>query len=133
MKPNIRQLVSAFFPAGLLLASAFMAAGNAAAADGQYGQRAVRNYDTYCVQCHGINRNGRGINSRDMSVQPRDHSDAKGMGDIPDEEIFRVIKEGGLAVNKSVLMPAWGNVMNDDEIKELVAYLRHVCNCGKSN
>jgi cytochrome c oxidase cbb3-type subunit 3 len=30
-------------------------------------------------------------------------------------------------------MPAWGNVMNDDEIKELVAYLRHVCNCGKSN
>jgi len=133
MKPNIRQLVSTFFPAGLLLASAFVAAGNAAAADGQYGQRAVRNYDTYCVQCHGINRNGRGINSRDMSVQPRDHSDAKGMGDIPDEEIFRVIKEGGLAVNKSVLMPAWGNVMNDDEIKELVAYLRHVCNCGKSN
>jgi len=133
MKPHIRQFVSAFFPAGLLLASAFMAAGNAAAADGQYSQRAVRNYDTYCVQCHGVNRNGRGINSRDMSVQPRDHSDAKGMGDIPDEEVFRVIKEGGLAVNKSVLMPAWGNVMNDDEIKELVAYLRHVCNCGKSN
>lgn len=133
MKPTIRQRMSAFFPAGLLLASALTAAGNAAAADEQYSQRAVRNYDTYCVQCHGINRNGRGINSRDMSVQPRDHSDAKGMGDIPDEEIFRVVKEGGLAVNKSVLMPAWGNIMNDDEIKELVAYLRHVCNCGKSN
>lgn len=133
MKPNIRQLVSTFSLAGLLLASGFMAAGNAAAADAQYSKQAVRNYDTYCVQCHGINRNGRGVNSRDMSVQPRDHSDAKGMGDIPDEEIFRVIKEGGLAVNKSVLMPAWGNVMNDGEIKELVAYLRHVCNCGKSN
>lgn len=130
---TIRQLGSAFFLAGLLLASSLMTAGNAAATDAQYSEQAVRNYDTYCVQCHGINRNGRGINSRDMSVQPRDHSDAKGMGDIPDEEIFRVIKEGGLAVNKSVLMPAWGNVMNDDEIKELVAYLRHVCNCGKSN
>jgi cytochrome c oxidase cbb3-type subunit 3 len=133
MNMNIRQLGSVFSLAGLLLASGFMIAGNAAGADENYSKAAVRNYDTYCVQCHGINRNGRGINSRDMSVQPRDHSDAKGMGDIPDEEIFRVIKEGGLAVNKSVLMPAWGNVMNDDEIKELVAYLRHVCNCGKSN
>lgn len=133
MNMTIRQLGSAFSLAGLLLASGLTIAGNAAATDGQYSNQAVRNYDTYCVQCHGINRNGRGINSRDMSVQPRDHSDAKGMGDIPDEEIFRVIKEGGLAVNKSVLMPAWGNVMNDDEIKELVAYLRHVCNCGKSD
>lgn len=133
MNMTIRQLGSAFSLAGLLLASSLMIAGNAAATDARYSNQAVRNYDTYCVQCHGINRNGRGINSRDMSVQPRDHSDAKGMGDIPDEEIFRVIKEGGLAVNKSVLMPAWGNVMNDDEIKELVAYLRHVCNCGKSN
>jgi cytochrome c oxidase cbb3-type subunit 3 len=133
MNMTIRKLGAAFSLAGLLLASSLMIAGNAAATDAQYSNQAVRNYDTYCVQCHGINRNGRGINSRDMSVQPRDHSDAKGMGDIPDEEIFRVIKEGGLAVNKSVLMPAWGNVMNDDEIKELVAYLRHVCNCGKSN
>lgn len=133
MNMSIGQLGSTFSLAGLVLASVFMVAGNAAAADGESAKRAVRNYDTYCVQCHGINRNGRGINSRDMSVQPRDHSDAKGMGGIPDEEIFRVIKEGGLAVNKSVLMPAWGNVMSDDEIKELVAYLRQVCNCGKSN
>lgn len=110
---------------GLLLSSQ----GAAAADDGKFAV-AARHYDTYCVQCHGVNRNGRGINSRDMSVQPRDHSDAKGMGGIPDQEIFDAIKKGGLAVNKSVLMPAWGGVMSDDEIHELVAYLRHVCNCG---
>lgn len=127
---KIKQLVSEFSLAGQILATGFLLAGNAGAADEKYMQRAVRNYDTYCVQCHGINRNGRGINSRDMSVQPRDHSDAKGMGGIPDEELFRVIKEGGLAVNKSVLMPAWSNIMSDDEIRELVAYLRFVCNCG---
>lgn len=132
MTMTIRQLGSLFLTAGIFLVSVLMLAGKAAAAD-SYSERAVRNYDTYCVQCHGINRNGRGINSRDMSVQPRDHSDAKGMGGIPDEELFRVIKEGGLAVNKSVLMPAWGNVMKDDEIRELVAYLRHVCNCSKGN
>ena len=94
------------------------------------GARAERNYDTYCVQCHGIERDGKGINSKTMSVQPRDHSDAKGMADIPDDELLHAIQDGGLAVNKSVLMPAWGNVLSPEEIKEMVAYLRHVCNCG---
>jgi cytochrome c oxidase cbb3-type subunit 3 len=91
---------------------------------------AVRNYNTYCTQCHGVERNGKGVNSKYMSVQPRDHSDAKGMVDIPDNELFKAIKEGGLSVNKSVLMPAWGDVLSDAEVNELVAYLRHVCNCG---
>jgi cytochrome c oxidase cbb3-type subunit III len=52
------------------------------------------------------------------------------MGDTPDAELFKAIKEGGLAVNKSVLMPAWGGVLTDGEITELVKYLREVCHCG---
>jgi cytochrome c oxidase cbb3-type subunit 3 len=107
---------------------AFGATATGAASD-QYAH-AEHLYDTYCVQCHGVNRNGKGLNSAHMSVQPRDHSDAKGMADIPDKELFDAIKQGGLAVNKSVLMPIWGNVLNDDQINELVAYLRHVCECG---
>lgn len=93
-----------------------------------------RVYNTYCVQCHGINRNGTGVNVPALSVKPRDHTDAKGMGDLPDDEIFNAIKNGGLSVNKSVLMPAWGNgnVLTDDQIKQMVAYLRHVCKCGPS-
>lgn len=126
---NFGQRVPAFLQAGFFAATCFVFSGPVSA-DEPYTQNALRNYNTYCVQCHGVNRNGKGINSRDMSVQPRDHSDAKGMADIPNDEIFQVIKEGGLAVNKSVLMPAWGNVMNDGEIKELVAYLRFVCKCG---
>ncbi len=92
---------------------------------------AERNYDTYCVQCHGVERNGKGINAKHMSVQPRDHGDGKAMGDLPDDEIFKAIKEGGLAVNKSVLMPVWGGVFSDAEVQELVLYLREVCKCGK--
>jgi cytochrome c oxidase cbb3-type subunit III len=94
---------------------------------------AERQYNSYCTQCHGIKRNGRGINSRTMPVQPRDHTDAKGMGAIPDEEVFKVIKEGGLSVNKSALMPAWGSVLSDDEIREMVKYLRQVCTCGTAH
>jgi cytochrome c oxidase cbb3-type subunit 3 len=96
-------------------------------------KNAERQYNTYCAQCHGVKRNGKGINSRTMSVQPRDHTDAKGMGAIPDNEVFKVIKEGGLSVNKSVLMPAWGSVLSDDEIRDLVKYLRQICNCGNTH
>lgn len=86
--------------------------------------KAVKLYDTYCVQCHGINRDGNGVNSRDMAVKPRDHTDSKAMGDTPDELLFKAIKSGGLSVSKSVLMPTWGGVLSDEEIHELVAYLR---------
>lgn len=128
---NSHRIGSRLRAAGITLAAALALSSTAAPAaeQGEFA-RAAHRYDTYCVQCHGIDRNGRGLNSRDMSVQPRDHSDAKGMGGIPDKELFDAIQKGGLAVNKSVLMPAWGGVLNDEEIHELVAYLRHVCNCG---
>lgn len=88
-------------------------------------------YNVYCAQCHGLKRNGTGVNLPGLSVRPRDHTDSKGMGDTPDEELFKAIKEGGLAVNKSVLMPAWGAVLSDNQITEMVKYLRTVCHCGK--
>lgn len=88
-------------------------------------------YNVYCAQCHGLKRNGTGVNLPGLSVRPRDHTDSKGMGDTPDDELFKAIKEGGLAVNKSVLMPSWGAVLSDKQITEMVKYLRTVCHCGK--
>ena len=96
------------------------------AATAQESAHAVKLYNTYCVQCHGVNRDGNGINSAVMAVKPRDHTDTKAMGDTPDETLFKAIKGGGLAVGKSILMPKWEGVLNDDEIKELVTYLRVV-------
>lgn len=94
---------------------------------------AARLYDVYCAQCHGMKRDGKGVNSPRMSTAPRDHTDPKGMGDIPSAEMFKVIKEGGLAVNKSALMPAWESVMSDEEVSAMVRYLHEVCNCGGSD
>lgn len=98
----------------------------AAGAGAQEHANSIKLYNTYCVQCHGVNRDGNGINSRDMAVKPRDHTDTKAMGDTPDETLFKSIKGGGLAVSKSVLMPKWEGVLNDDQIKEMVSYLRFV-------
>lgn len=109
---------------GLALIGTALSTG-AALADEPHAN-AVKLYNTYCVQCHGINRDGNGINSATMAVKPRDHTDTKAMGDTPDETLFKAIKGGGLAVSKSVLMPKWEGVLNDDQIHELVSYLRFV-------
>jgi mono/diheme cytochrome c family protein len=44
-----------------------------------------------------------------------------------DEELFKVIEQGGKSIDKSNLMPAWGDNLSDDEITALVAYLRSLC------
>lgn len=108
----------------------FIVMGSAAArvslADDAPSPQTVKLYDTYCVQCHGVSRNGNGVNSGDMAVKPRDHTDSKAMGDTPDDLLFKAIKNGGLSVNKSVLMPTWGGVLSDEQIHDLVKYLRYV-------
>ena len=48
-----------------------------------------------------------------------------------DEDLFKAIKHGGKAVNKSVLMPNWNANLSDDDIHSLVAYLRELC-CKKN-
>lgn len=95
----------------------------------QAKETAADNYKTYCVQCHGMEGNGKGINVRDMSVMPRDHTDAKAMSGRSDELLFKAIKEGGSAISKSVLMPPWESTFSDEEIRDLVGHLRMLCKC----
>ncbi len=98
-------------------------------------ESAADNYKVYCWQCHGMNGDGKGVNIRDMSVQPRDHTNAEDMSTRTDEDLFKAIKEGGQAINKSVLMPPWSGTLTDKEIRGLVKYLRTLCQCqyGKTS
>jgi cytochrome c oxidase cbb3-type subunit 3 len=96
---------------------------------GQAKETAADNYKAYCVQCHGLQGNGNGVNARDMSVVPRDHTDAKSMSGRSDETLFKSIKEGGPAIDKSILMPPWGDTLSDEEITDLVQHLRILCKC----
>lgn len=84
-------------------------------------------YQTYCVECHGINGDGNGVNAPHLSVQPRDHTGRAEMSARTDADLFKSIKEGGQAVNKSILMPNWDGNMSDQEIHDVVAHLRELC------
>lgn len=95
-------------------------------------QASAHLYDTYCAQCHGLNRNGKGVNTIGLSVQPRDHSDTVGMSSLPREQMVKAITEGGASVNKSALMPAWGHVLTKEQIEDMADYLIYVCKCNQT-
>jgi len=91
---------------------------------------AEENYKWYCSQCHGLTGKGDGINvTKDMAVTPRNHSDPKEMSKLSDVDITNAITEGGPANSKSPLMPPFGKTMTAQEIKDMVVYIRKLCNC----
>ena len=92
---------------------------------------AEENYKLYCVQCHGTAGTGQGINQTagGLAVSPRDHTSAVQMSKLGDEEIRLAIAKGGDAVQKSELMPPWGEVLTGKEIDDLVALMRKLCKC----
>lgn len=117
--------VGAFAGAFLLIQSA--------SAENAKIEQAAKLYDTYCAQCHGVQRNGKGVNTIGLPVQPRDHSDTTAMSSLPREQMMRAIREGGASVNKSALMPPWSSVFTDEQIGLMADYLLYVCKCEKPN
>lgn len=107
------------------------ALGVAVAPSAGWAAAAEDNYRLYCVQCHGTLGNGEGINQTTggLAVSPIDHTYAKEMSKRSDEELRLAITEGGDAVEKSELMPAWGKTLSAAEIDALVGYLRALCKC----
>ena len=99
--------------------------------DRGWASDARENYRLYCVQCHGTEANGGGINNTagGLAVSPRDHTNATEMSKLSNQDIRLVIAKGGDAVSKSELMPPWGEVLKEKEIDELVLYLRQLCGC----
>lgn len=96
-----------------------------------FAASAEENYKWYCSQCHGLEGRGNGINAGQLAVKARDHTDRsdpnKYMRNLSDKIIFKSIKFGGEANKKSSLMPPWDGVLSDDEIRDLVKYLRKLC------
>jgi len=87
-------------------------------------------YTQICASCHGQGGKGDGPAAAALDPKPRNLSDPKYVSTLSDEQIFKTVKEGGAAVGKSPLMPAWGGVLSDNDIWNVIAYLRQdICKC----
>lgn len=92
------------------------AAGDAKAGEAKYKQ--------LCETCHGPQGKGDGPAGVALNPKPRDLSQAEWQKKVTDEQIKKVIKEGGQAVGLSPLMPPWGAQLSDQDLDNLVAFIR---------
>lgn len=100
----------------LSLSSMAHAAGDAAAGKVKY--------DAFCATCHGAGGAGDGAASAALNPKPRNLADKALMATKTDESLKKVIKEGGASVGLATSMPAWGAMMTEADLDNVVAYIR---------
>ena len=89
--------------------------------------KAHENYKSYCVKCHGEEGKGNGPGAAMLNPKPRDFADCANMGKRTDDELFKVISEGGESIGMSADMQPWGGTLNDEDIHQLVKFVRSFC------
>jgi len=84
-------------------------------------------FANYCVTCHGINADGNGRAARLYNPKPANLR----MSDKNDTYLGLIIRRGGAALGRSEFMPTWEAELTNEQIADLVAYLRSI-NAAKS-
>jgi mono/diheme cytochrome c family protein len=103
---------SAFLIAASLL---FVALTSAKAAD------VKANWEKHCLKCHGPD--GKGNTKMGKQSGVKDYTDPKIQAEMKDENAIKIIKEGIVDKGKKKMDP-YGDKLNDEEIKALVAHMR---------
>lgn len=87
-------------------------------------------YYVYCIACHGWLLQGDGPSAVHVEPRPRILTAGSYMNKKTNLELFAVIKGGGEAVDLSASMPAWGNFLQDQDIWNIVAWIRAMADVG---
>lgn len=88
-------------------------------------EEAKKTFETLCATCHGTSGKGDGTAAANLDPKPRDYTDKAWQASVTDEELAKIILEGGAAVGKSALMPPNPQFKDKPEvITELVKIVR---------
>ena len=77
----------------------------------------------HCVACHGLT-GAADVVVMHMDETPPDQSDPEYMKNLPDPFLYLAICKGGEGIGKSYVMSPWGDFFTDDEIRDLIAWIR---------
>jgi mono/diheme cytochrome c family protein len=77
----------------------------------------------HCAGCHGVDGKSEVIVMH-MDEPPKDQSDPVYMKTLPDEYLYLVICKGGAALGKNFIMPQFSDVISDQDIRDLIAWIR---------
>lgn len=79
-------------------------------------------FANYCVTCHGINADGNGRAARLYDPRPANLR----LSDKNDQYMLLIIRAGGQALARSQFMPPWGGELTDEQMRDVVSYLRSI-------
>jgi mono/diheme cytochrome c family protein len=80
-----------------------------------------------CSVCHGVGGKGDGPSAQGLEPKPADFTNCKAMSKDSDDVLFKIIKGGGQSAGRSTVMPAWGESLSEQQIRELVKFIRGLC------
>lgn len=86
----------------------------------------------YCETCHGKTGKGDGPTGKGLNPRPRNFSKASEFKTKNDEQAFKVISKGGASMGLSPLMVAWGGVLKEQQIWQVLAYVRSFAQAAKT-
>jgi len=78
------------------------------------GEGAKTYFAQTCALCHGVDGTGNGPTAAALNPKPRNYTDPNWQASITDDEIKKIIVEGGAAVGKSASMPPNPGLKGDD-------------------
>ncbi len=81
-------------------------------------------YQIFCASCHGPAGDGDGPVAQALDPKPARHSDGNFMNPLKDDYLFQVIKFGGASVGKSPMMAPVGGSLSDQQIRNVIAFIR---------
>ncbi len=88
----------------------------------------------YCDRCHNSESTAERVSNYDnLEVKPHPFTDGDMLNKISDADLTAIITYGGAALNKSALMPAWGNTLSKSDIQALLSYIRAVSDPASAN
>jgi len=80
-------------------------------------------HEQYCAECHGASGKGDVIVMH-RDTPPKDQSDPAYTQTLPDSFLYLAVCKGGEAVGRSFITSAWGDLLSDQDIKDLIARIR---------
>lgn len=98
-----------------------LAASLAVVAPSLFAADAKEIYDKSCASCHG--KEGKGDTPAGKKLKAKDFTDATAQAAMKDDEMIKAIKEG-IKDGDKTKMKGFGDKLTDDEIKQLIAYVR---------
>jgi mono/diheme cytochrome c family protein len=90
--------------------------------------------DQYCDRCHNPESTVERVSNFDnLEIKPHPFTEGDTLNKISDADLVSIISHGGPALNKSALMPAWGNTLSKSDIQALISYIRAISDPHSAN